>query len=137
MKFFKNSSIYFTFLFAGSVVLASCSNDSDDPKPQHTATITFTSPAEHATINGGDTAIIAGTITSNEQIHGYKIYVRNTTTGADTLLVDDHAHATQVPFSGVWINDVTAHSEIEAEVVVTLDHDGNTASKKLHFHAMP
>lgn len=138
MKNFPIKSLFAAFVIICSFLTVACKDDHDhEEDPQPTATITFTSPSTNSAFNGGQTITVAGKIEAAQQIHGYKIIIRNLTTNSETVIKDAHDHNTAVDFTADWTNNVTTHSDMEAEVVVTLDHDGHTASQKVSFHCMP
>ena len=141
MKNFQLRSVIAFFLILFAIATVSCKEDDDNVEPQTPATeaakITFTSPKAHAAFNGAQVVNIAGKIEAPKQIHGYKIIIRNKTANTETVIKDDHAHGTAVNFAADWTNNVAGHCDMEAELVVTLDHDGNTHSQKVAFHCMP
>jgi hypothetical protein len=139
MKNFPIKSLFVAFIIVFSFLTVACKDDhdhDDDPQPA-SANITFTSPAMYSAFNGGQTVTVAGKIEASHEIHGYKIIIRNKTTNTETVIKDADEHAKTVDFSADWTNNVTTHSDMEAEVVVTLDHNGNTTSQKVSFHCMP
>jgi hypothetical protein len=134
MKSFAKVSLFVLLAFSVIIAVSSCK---DDPVVA-TATINITSLAAGATIEQGDTVHIAGTITTDGELHGYEIYLRNKTAGTDVFTVDEHVHGTTLTFDEHWVNNVTAHSEMELEVVAVLSHEGDvTVSKKVNFHCHP
>src|SRR5690606_28638488 len=141
MKTFHLRSLIAFFLVLFSFLTVSCKDDDEkvDPKTpaSEAAIITFTSPAMHSVYNQGQIVTVAGKIEAEKEIHGYKIIIRNKTANTETVIKDDHAHGTQVDFSAEWPTQVSQHADMEAEVIVTLDHNDNTISKKVGFHCMP
>ena len=141
MKNFQLKSVIAAFLILFTFLTVSCKDDDEkvEPQPENTpaATITFTSTSMHSSFNGSQVVNVAGKIEAQKQIHGYKIIIRNKTANTETILKEDHAHGTAVNFTTDWTSNVTSHSDMEAEVIVTLDHEGNTLSQKVSFHCMP
>ncbi|MFC5271762.1 hypothetical protein [Adhaeribacter terreus] len=101
-------------------------------------TITITSPTNMQMVSSNQTLKINATITGLANIHGYTLYIRNKDTGAELLKKEVHDHAKLITISETWTAPVvTAHTNLELEIVAALDHDGGTISKKVDFHAMP
>ena len=136
--FLKKSPLFFLFLLLAFVTF-SCQEDSEDiVEPTKTATITITSPATNGMVMANDSATVSGTIEAAEKLHGYSISIRRKSDNAEIFRQESHAHNTTLNFSHKWlVENITTHTELELEIIATLDHDGHTASKKVNFHAMP
>ena len=140
MKTPLRSFLGFALAAATAVFASACSNSSDDsqtPAPTPAATVVFNSPTEHQTYLPGDTVRISGTITTAQQMHGYHISIKRP---SDNLVLDTlqvHFHGMQADFSHKWKNTLNTAAELEVEVEVVLDHDGNTFTKTRHIHCMP
>jgi hypothetical protein len=130
-------SLFFALAALAIVVLInSCKND-DDPIIT-TANISITSPAENAMFEQGTYVRITGSITTEGELHGYEIYIRQKSDNAVVFSFDEHAHGKTFSFDEQWVNKVTTHSDMELEVVAILSHEGDvTVSKKLNFHCHP
>ena len=139
MKNFQLKSAFATFLLLFTFTLISCGDDDDeDPVQPITPTVTITSPTPGQEVKGGQTLNITGTIKAENTLHGYTIYIRNKADNFEVFKKEVHEHQTEIAVNQTWIVDpVTAHTELELEIVGTLDHDGNTVSCKVSFHAMP
>ncbi len=116
-----------------TLVVISCTKD--EPEPE-TPKVTFTvnSPFEGQEFQHNDTVKITGKIEYSNGMHGYNITIRNKADNSVLFESDQHIHGSLLEFNESWVNNVTAHSELELEIAAVLDHDGNTASKKLTFH---
>jgi hypothetical protein len=117
----------------------SCKKEDPAPKEDHAphtteATITITSPSENQEIDHHATLNITGKIESSEELHGYKIVIRQKSDGSVKFEKSKHAHGTSIEFSETWENNVDGMQNMELEVIAILDHDGNTASSKVNFH---
>lgn len=126
-----------TLAFISSLFI-SCKREQpvEEEKP-NSATITITSPADSSTYNHGDTVLITGSVVGLYELHGYELTIRNTADSTVLYSKDEHVHGTSFNFNEFWVNNVTDHSNLELEVTAVLDHEGNTATKKVHFHCMP
>lgn len=125
-----------------TIGLSACTNKAEDPKPEpdkhlNTAEITFITPTENATYTHGDTVKLNITAVGEQTLHGWQINIRNKADNTILFTKDAHAHAAILNIAEYWINDVHTHCNVEAEVIVGLDHDGNKASKKINFSCMP
>lgn len=139
MKTLQFKTILSALFLTVSVVTFSCKEDKQaDPEPLNAATITITSPAEHAAINASDSVNITGTITATQNLHGYTLYIRRQSDNLELFKKEVHGHATNITIAEKCLLDKTLASSqtLELEVVASLDHDGNTASKKQAFHCM-
>lgn len=110
-----------------------CKHDDDHHHGNDTqATITLASPTAGQQFQPGDTVTITGTVVTEESMHGYILYIRRKPQ-LDTLYsYSGHEHGTSAAISQKWVN-TASQTDLELEVKVTLDHDGNTASKKVIF----
>ena len=124
-----------------ATVFTSCKDDDDDhhdPHPVNSATITITSPAEGSQVNANQTVAITGSISAQNTLHGYTLTIRKKADSTVLFTENVHDHAATITINKTWnVGAVAAHTDLELEVVTALDHDGNTASKKVNFHAMP
>jgi hypothetical protein len=140
MKNFQIKSAFSAFLLLLSLTVVSCRDDDDDNavEPIPTATITITSPTEGAMVMANDSLTISGTIAGEQTIHGYTIYVRKKADNSVLFNKEVHDHKANITINQKWgVGAVTGHTELELEVVATLDHEGHTTSKKVNFHGMP
>ena len=137
MKNFQLKTAIAAFLLLFSFTLISCGDDDDKVQPI-TPTVTITSHTTGQEVKGGQTLNITGTIKAENTLHGYTIYIRKKADNTEVFKKEVHDHQTEIAVNQTWIVDpVTAHTDLELEIVGTLDHDGNTVSSKVSFHAMP
>ena len=137
MKNFQIKAAFAAFLCAFSFAFTSCDHDDEEVKPGDNS-ITITAPTEGAIVNPGQSVAITGTITGKEEIHGYKLYVRQKADGKVLFSKEVHDHKKEIAINETWAVDTVAkYKELELEVVATLDHDGNTLSKKVNLYALP
>ena len=116
-------------------VLPACHKAEGPTGSTNHATITVHSPAEGAAILPGATVQIRATIEAIEPLHGYELFIRNKATGEKLLSADEHSHGSTIEVSKNWVNTAAAGTELELEIAVSLDHDGNIHSKKVVFRA--
>lgn len=130
----KNLSNYLMVLFGSAVLMAGCKKDEHTP---NTADIQIAAPVDSHTYEYGDTVSVNATITAPEPMHGWELHLRKTADQSEVYTTDAHDHAATYNVTGYWVNNVTEHTPMELEVIATIDHDGNTASKKVYFHCHP
>ena len=137
MKNFQIKSAFTAFLLLVTIAFSSCGDDDDDVQPVEPS-ITITSPSVGQEVKSVQTLNITGTIKAENTLHGYTIYIRKKADNTEVFKKEIHDHKTEITINELWtVEAVTAHTDLELEVVGTLDHDGNTISKKVSFHAMP
>jgi hypothetical protein len=138
MKNFQLRSVFALFLLVVITAFSACKDEDDDTVQPITPTVTITSPTEGQEVKANQTVTITGTIVAPETLHGYIIYIRKKADNSEIFKKEIHDHKTEITISEPWTVDaVTGHTELELEIVGTLDHAGNTVSKKVSFHAMP
>ncbi len=132
----NRSIIIVTHGLVVSTLLFSCKK-AENPAayvPAETVSIAINSPYENQAFSKGDTVSIRAVMTCETEMHGCKVYiVRNNT---DTLLADaKHMHGKVMTIDEKWINELGTPADLQLIVSATVDHDGNTAEKKLAFKA--
>ncbi|MBK0403751.1 hypothetical protein I5M27_12190 [Adhaeribacter sp. BT258] len=141
MKNFQLKSAFSAFLLLFAFTFTACDNDDDDttvePQPV-VAAVTITSPAAGQEVKANQTVNITGTIVAPNTLHGYTIIVRKKADNAEVFKKEIHEHKTEIAVNQPWtVDNYTTHVDLELEIIGVLDHDGNTISKKVSFHAMP
>ncbi len=116
------------------VVFNACKKDEHH---DNEATIEIASPTEGQIVMAGATLAIKATLTGKEDLHGWKVELRNKADNTVLFTADNHDHALTLTIDEVWTNNVTAHTDLVLEVFAQLDHDGALSSKKVNLHAHP
>jgi hypothetical protein len=114
--------------------VVSCTKHQDDVReniPLHT--INFTSPTLTATYRSADSIAIRATAISTATIHGYDIIVRKLNDTTKLYFKNVHDHNDTLSINQKWKNNITTQTNMEAEIVLYLDHEGHTGSKKASF----
>jgi hypothetical protein len=116
-----------------STALFACSKDSaDEEEPVVTATITISSPAEGAVFHNGDSIIVQGTAVGTGILHGSEISIRKANDpNTSYFFTHEHLHNDTVLFRQGWKNNLTAPTNLEVQVAIVVDHEGNTNSRKV------
>ena len=127
---------YFTSLVILSltVTLVSCTKHKDDIAENiPVGSINFQSPTNSSTYNTGDSIPIKATAISTASIHGYDIIIRKTNDTTKIFFQHVHDHNDTLYINKKWKSSVLSPANMEAQVILYLDHDGNTFSKKAAF----
>ncbi len=129
----------FAILLTGSVIsISSCKKDDDSPLHLNTATITISSPPTGALYHANDTVPISCSLTASETIHGCDLFIRKKSDYSLVFTCDIHTHHTSFTVDTFWINTFFGDTtELELEIVATVDHNGNTQSGKINFKCIP
>lgn len=100
--------------------------------------ISFTSPEAHTTYGLNDTVHIHGSVSYVEEMHGYHLQLVNTSVN-DTVVyeIHNHDHMSAYSIHGMWVNNVTTHSDMELRITVEKSHDGESVTHVVPFHCHP
>lgn len=105
----------------------------ETPHPVPVASIVFSSPQPGAVYAKGDTVRIRAVIVSTEELHGYLFFVGKA--GENTPLHTEfiHDHNDTLAVEQEWVNTLATAAQLEAGITATLDHNGNTLTRKVAF----
>ncbi|KAA9345834.1 DUF4625 domain-containing protein [Adhaeribacter soli] len=138
MKNFRLKTAFAASLLIFSAAITSCKDDDDTTIKPTTNDITLTTPADGAVVNAGQTVTITGNITGEKELHGYNVIIRQKADSKVLFTKENHAHSTSIAINESWAVDTVAkYKELEMEIIATLDHSGNTLTKKTVLHALP
>jgi hypothetical protein len=123
---------YSTTILSVTLLITSCKKTDSLSEITPHASISITSPFENQKVKKGDTLSIIGKISAPANIHGYKLFIIKN--GLDTVFgKDEHIHGMDVNILQTWVNDLSANADLQLVIIATLDHEGNTANKKVIF----
>lgn len=128
--FFSIASILSVF----TLVLISCTKHKDDIEehiPPHT--INFSSPAGSIPYQFGDSVSIQAMAISSETIHGYDLVICKSDDTTKIFFQHVHDHNDTLVVNKKWKNSIMGPANMEAQIILYLDHDGHTGSKKATF----
>lgn len=125
--------ILILIIAVSSLSVAACKKKkkSSSEHEHASAVITITSPAESDTIQGNFT--VNGTIAGTAALHGYQVTVTNTLNDSIIYQHEVHDHLADFSVSQPVSHGFTTYTPLKLDVVVAIDHDGNTESKTVHF----
>lgn len=125
-------------ILCGLAAVTSCKKDDhSDGSHQNTATITIASPVAGSVYGINDTVHIRAFVVGQQVLHGYEVHIRKVSDGLVAFSRDVHLDATSYDIREEFVNNVSEQHDMELEIVVVLDHEGNTASKKVVFRCNP
>ena len=131
MKLIYSAPILLAWLMITAV---SCTKHKDDFEEKiPVASINFESPSMSSTYHAADSIAIKATAISTASIHGYDIVIRKANDTTKLFFQHVHEHNDTLYINKKWKSSVLSSANMEAQVVVYLDHDSNTLSKKALF----
>lgn len=115
-------SLYGIFLIA---LLCACKKEAGDTSRP---VIALTSPTDHQTFAAGQTVTISATITDNDELHEVHLYVKNKSTGAEVLHLEEHTDVKSYTLLKTFTAQVGITYKIELEAN---DHGENEAKVEI------
>ena len=70
---------------------------------------------------------------SSETVHGYDIIIKKPNDTTKIFFQHVHDHNDTLFINQKWKNTFTVATNLEAQVILYLDHDGHTGTKKAGF----
>lgn len=123
--------VFFLFILAGSMIFTSCKKDKSTEDEAVTAVVTITNPHDGDTIQGN--FAVTGTIHGSASLHGYQITLTNTWNDSIIYQNEVHDHAADFTVNQAITHGFSSFTPLKLDLVVALDHDGNTTSKSVLF----
>lgn len=121
----------FLLLLAGGLGFTSCKKDKSTEDEAVSAVVTITNPHDGDTIQGNFN--VTGTIVGSASLHGYQITLTNTLNDSIIYQNEVHDHAADFTVNQAVSHGFSSYTPLKLDLVVALDHDGNTTSKSVHF----
>ena len=98
------------------------------------ASISFTLPSQGAVFANGDVVTIQAKAISTQNIHGYDLAIRKTSDTTNSVFFTHiHDHNDTLLINETWKSLVTHPTDLQAEIVLYLDHQGHTKKGKVFF----
>lgn len=111
-------------------------NDTNTPKPEPQVTFDLSSPTENFMCAKLDTLHIMGSISCDDNMHGYEIVVSPLADEENVVLFKENKdHATMYHVHEQWINIMNQHTDMRLTIKVYTDHDGSFVEKRVLFMA--
>jgi hypothetical protein len=122
------------FFIIAVVLLISCTKHKGDIEENlPVATINFESPTLSSVYSNGDSVTIKGTAISTATVHGYDIIIRKVNDTTTLFFKHVHDHNDTLAINQKWKNNLAIAATMEAQVVLYLDHEAHTGTKKAYF----
>jgi hypothetical protein len=107
------------FAITAIVLFARCKKDSGNAQGP---VITLVSPTNHQQFTAGQTVSIIGNVSEDDGLHEVHLHVRNKSTGADLLNIEEHPDTKSLDISKTFTVQASVTYSIELEAT---DHSGN------------
>ena len=123
-----------SFLLLTGLFFTACTkhkDDVEDTSPK--ANIQFESPTQGGFYQSGDSIIIKGNASYTSTLHGYDLIIRKITDTTKLYFQHFHDHKAAVQINTKWKAENISNTNLQAELVLYLDHEGHTDSKKVGF----
>ncbi|MCB9262859.1 MAG: hypothetical protein H6607_10835 [Flavobacteriales bacterium] len=132
-------SLYTVIAAFAIIIFQACKEkEVDPPITEKKVVFNFTEPASGQMYGLNDTVHINGTISYEDELHGYEVTLVNLSNN-DSMVFNEHAHidGKELTVDHNWVNNVTGHSNMELRIDAFIDHEGNMKSDTIHFHCHP
>jgi hypothetical protein len=128
-----------SLLFAVCVIFLSCKDEEHTETGHHmnSATITISSPTTNDQFHHNDTVQVVATAMAVEDLHGYEVRIRRMPDSLVVFSTDSHTHGTTVQIRETWVCTISDSTDMEVEIAVVLDHEGNKTRKSQGFRCVP
>ena len=115
-------------------VFSGCNKHKNDILEENPAAIiTFSSPTAGASYHSNDSIAIKGRAIAANTMHGYDLIIKKVSNTTVYYTKHIHDHNDTLVIDQKWKSLQKTATNLEAHVIVYLDHDGHTASKKVGF----
>ena len=130
----KKTAILLTAFVAFAAL--SCKKKEKSGSTAFEGSIDITSIHPHDTIHGGNSFTVLGTATANTEMHGYDLQLLDS---AGNFLQDFPAsdHSTSYTFNHTFSHSFTDTMDLQLNVLIVEDHDGNMLTKNIPFVFIP
>ncbi|GAB4091508.1 hypothetical protein [Flaviaesturariibacter terrae] len=125
-------------LSIASLLLVACSKHSGDTtnEPIPANRLTVLAPTANASYHRGDSIWVKAEAVSEALIHGYKVGIREAGSSSDLFYTEVHDHNDTLHISQYWVNDRTAPANLEARIILTLNHNGDSVIQTIPIHSL-
>lgn len=116
------------------ILLLACNKNTVDATD---ATINIHSPELNEVYAFGEEVHVEGTIVSDGEIHGYKVYLRDEQGNNLYEGGQAHVHGDAFAIHEHWTNNILQSTQVKVLVEVSLNHSGDKATKEVIFTCLP
>ncbi len=135
---------HLTYLLLGLFItfgITSCKKDEEEVEQitgsEQVISFAIDNPVAFNTYGLADTVHIDMMLSADIEFHGFSASIYNVTADSTVWSIDEHDHGMMFHVHDYWVNDVTAHSDMELRVTGFVDHDGVTEEETVMFHCHP
>jgi hypothetical protein len=118
------------------LVVAACKKKNNDDI-HFAGTISIDTPAAGDTIHGGNSFFVTGTISANDEMHGYHLTVYNQDDQTVVYENQYHLHASSYVMNEAVTHTLTAATPLRLVVEAASDHEGDALTKEVLFTYEP
>lgn len=122
---------------AAVAATAGCQKKSNDTIDPSKVTISINNPLGNQSFHNGDTLQVKAHVSYTSELHGYEVKVIDTATGTILFDYEEHVHMDVFDIDERWPVAVSAATNAVVTVVVSIDHNGETASKEVGVRLEP
>ena len=116
-------------------VFNACENEDQHPDLSTSdISLLINSPTDTQEFEANDTVFISATIDAPIEMHGYEVHLTRLADTVEVLTKDIDLHTNHFTINETYINPGLVHSDMELEIIAMIDHNGQSTSKKVHFH---
>ncbi|MCC6185595.1 MAG: hypothetical protein IT256_00430 [Chitinophagaceae bacterium] len=123
----------YLIIFALGISLSACQKKDSDGYDQNKLTLNISKPSEAQTFAKGDTVFISANATYNTQLHGYTLYLMDTTNNTVFMNLEAHLHDSHFAIDTFWVNTLESSRALQLAITIEVDHDGNEKTESVHF----
>lgn len=125
----KNITIAFILLtLIISFISCEKAQEKEDPKP----TVVIHKPTENMMYHSGDTIWVKVELGDSDELHEYKVAVKNTTDNLTVIDLHGHVHGTNHQIDTYLVATVSKHTDFLLEATA-INHNSIETTKELNF----
>ncbi|MBX2906695.1 MAG: hypothetical protein KF744_11695 [Taibaiella sp.] len=118
-------------------MIASCQKKSNDTIDPSKVMVSISNPIGNQSFHNGDTLQVNAHVSYTSELHGYEVKVVDTSTGTILFDYEEHVHMDVFDVDKRWPVAVSAATNAVVTIVVSIDHNGETATKEVGVRLDP
>jgi hypothetical protein len=127
-------TLFIGFVFFSIIIFHSCAKHAGDIiAPPPAATISYSNPLPGSVFYFGDTVTVEALAVAKKTVHGYDFSINKKNDTTPLFFKHVHDHNDTLVIKQKWGNNFLLSTDLEARILLYLDHDGNTFSKVVSF----
>lgn len=133
----KKMKLFATINGLALVVFCGCQKKDTTPVQTDKVSVAISSPVEGQIYRKGDTVKINAAVSYISELHGYELKLINKSNNQELFMTDQHSHSDKYNVSAIWVDTLTSATTLKLELVVEVDHNGNTTTKEINLQSQP